>query len=117
MENLGHEDYRLVNASIEGNFVEDAYLYTGSIDIIRTNDPRGSVEGKYSVIYCPGSGGGAVPDRTVQGSRELRSFLEQEIGIHREMVERAVKDLAETGNAAIPNVQLKHSKLKRLGLV
>jgi hypothetical protein len=112
---LGHEDYRLVNPSIEGSFVEDAYLYTGSVDIIRTNEARGNAEGKYSVIYIPGSGGGAR-DVSVQGLDRLRDFLEGEIGIHGEIVERAVRDLADNGNAAIPNVQLKHSKLKRLGL-
>src|ERR1039458_1686974 len=59
----------------EGSFVEDAYLYTGSIDIIRTNEPRGNVEGKYSVIYVPGSGGGAARDVAVQGLGRLRDYL------------------------------------------
>ncbi|MFI5103048.1 MAG: hypothetical protein ACHP9V_06735 [Terriglobales bacterium] len=116
LENLGREDYRLVNASIEGSFVEDAYLYTGSIDIICTNEPRGNAEGKYSVIYVPGSGGGLARDVPVQGLGRLRDFLEREIGVHREIVDHAIRDLAENGNAAIPNVQLKPSKLKRLGL-
>ncbi len=116
LENLGREDYRLVNASIEGSFVEDAYLYTGSIDIIRTNEPRGNVEGRYSVIYVPGSGGGVAREVPVQGLGRLRDFLEREIGIYREIVDHAIRDLAENGNAAIPNVQLKPSKLKRLGL-
>jgi hypothetical protein len=114
--NLGHEDYRLVNASIEGSFVEDAYVYTGSIDILRTNEPRGAADGKYRVIYAPGSGGGAVPSVPIQGLGRLRDFLEKDMGIHQEIVERAIRDLAEKGDAAIPNVQLKHSKLKRLGL-
>jgi hypothetical protein len=55
----------------------------------------------------------AVP---VQGLGRLRDFLEREIGIHREIVDHAIRDLAENGNAAIPNVQLKPPKLKRLRL-
>ena len=43
--NLGREDYRLVNASIEGSFIEDAYLYTGFLDILRES-PRGSAKKK-----------------------------------------------------------------------
>jgi len=116
LESLGHEDYRQVNASIEGSYVEEAYLYAGSIDILLMEEPRGGMGGKYSVIYCPGSGGSAVPDRRVQGLGELRNLLDRELGIRSEIVERAIRDLAETGNAAIPNVQLKYSKLKRLRL-
>lgn len=116
LENLGHEDYRLVNAPIEGSFVEEAYLYTGSIDILRTNEPRGNAEAKYSVIYVPGSGGGVARAVPIQGLTRLRDFLGREIGLHRESVQRAIRDLAEKGDAAIPNVPLKPSKLKRLGL-
>jgi hypothetical protein len=113
---LGHEDYRLVNASIEGSFVEDAYLYTGSIDILRIGEPRESAEGRYRVIYAPGWGGRAVPSVPIQGLGKLRNFLEREIGIRPEIVERAIRELAEKGESAIPNVQLKHSELKRLKL-
>lgn len=51
------ESFRIVNEQIAGNFVEDAYLYTGSIDIIRFENSRGAVPDKYSVIYLPYSGG------------------------------------------------------------
>ncbi len=110
------EAFRVVNEQIAGDFVEDAYLYTGSIDIHRTGEPRESAEGKYRVIYAPGSGGGAVPSVQIQGLGKLRNFLEREIRIPPEIVERAIRDLAEKGDAAIPNVLLKHSELKRLGL-
>jgi len=110
------EAFRVVNEQIAGDFVEDAYLYTGSIDILRTGEPRESAEGKYRVIYAPGSGGGAVPSVQIQGLGKLRNFLEREIRIPPEIVERAIRDLAEKGDAAIPNVLLKHSELKRLGL-
>ena len=109
------EAFRVVNEQIAGSFVEDAYLYAGSIDIL-SHKSRGSAEEKYSVIYIPGSGGGAAPSVRVEGVGQLRELLEQEIGIRREIVECAIRDLAEKGDAAIPNVQLKHSALKRLGL-
>ncbi|MGA7080176.1 MAG: hypothetical protein WBQ43_05535 [Terriglobales bacterium] len=109
------EAFRVVNEQIAGNFVEDAYLYTGSIDIYSVKS-AGSAEEKFLVIYIPGSGGGVARDVRVRGLEPLRDFLGKDIGIHREIVERAIRDLAENGNAAIPNVQLRPSKLKRLGL-
>lgn len=110
--NLGHEDYRLVNASIEGSFVEDAYLYTGFIDILRESPP-GSAQEKYLVIYTSGTGG-AAPLVRVRGSEQLRDIIERKKG--REVAESALRELAEKGDTVIPNVQFKPSELKRLGL-
>lgn len=110
------ETFRVVNEQIGGNFVEDAYLYAGSIDILRIKSP--GTEENFRVIYSPGSGGRAVPSVRVQGFEKLRNLLQREIRIRPEIVERAIRDLAEKGDAAtIPNVQLKPSELKRLGLV
>jgi hypothetical protein len=109
------EAFRVVNEQIGGNFVEDAYLYAGSIDIFSEKTP-GNVEDKYSVIYIPGFGGGSVPSVQVRGLAQLRDLLERRIRVRTELVDRAVRDLANDGDAAIPNVQLKHSELKRLGL-
>lgn len=111
---LGHEDYRLVNAPIEGSFVEEAYLYTGFIDILRES-PEGSAQDKYLVIYTPGSGGTA-PIVRVRGIDPLRDLLERKIGLRREIAGSALKELAEKGDTVIPNVQLRPSDLKRLGL-
>jgi hypothetical protein len=109
------ETFRVVNEQIAGNFVEDAYLYAGSIDILRIKSP--GTEENFRVIYSPGSGGRAVPSVRVQGFEKLRNLLEREIRIRPEIIERAIRDLAEKGDAAtIPNVQLKPSELKRLGL-
>lgn len=109
---LGHEDYRLVNAAIDRSFVEDAYLYTGFLDILRESPPGSSHE-KYLVVYTPGCGGTA-PLARVHGLDQLRDLLERKKG--REVAERTLRELAEKGDAVIPNVQLKPSELKRLGL-
>jgi hypothetical protein len=109
---LGHEDYRLVNASIEGSFVEDAYLYTGFLDILPESQP-GSAREKYLVVYTPGSGG-AAPLVRVSELDQLRELLERKKG--REVTESALRELAEKGDTVIPNLQLRPSELKRLGL-
>jgi hypothetical protein len=110
--NLGHEDYRMVNASIEGSFVEDAYLYTGFLDILRESPPGTSPE-KYLVIYTPGTGGSA-PLVRVRALDRLRELLERKKG--REATDNALRELAEKGDAVIPNVQIRPAELKRLGL-
>jgi hypothetical protein len=110
------EAFRVVNEQIGGNFVEDAYLYTGSIDIFSDKSQHGNAEEKYSLIYVPASGGGAAPSIRLRGVEELRDLLERKMRVRRDVVERAIKDLAEKGDVAIPNVQLKLSELKRLRL-
>jgi hypothetical protein len=112
LANLGREDYRLVNAAIEGSFVEDAYLYTGFLDVIRESVP-GSAQEKYLVIYTPGTGGTA-PAARLHELDQLRDLLERKKG--REITEKAFRELADKGDTVIPNMQLKPSELKRLGL-
>jgi hypothetical protein len=107
------EAFRIVNEQIAGSFVEDAYLYSGAVDIVEIQKP-----GKYRVIYAPYAGpGGAPPSVPLEGAEQLREFLERKVGIRREVVERALRELADRGNSTIPNVQLRHHELKRLGLV
>jgi hypothetical protein len=113
--NLGHEDYRLVNASIEGSFVEEAYLYTGFIDILRESPP-GSAQEKYLVIYTPAAGGTA-PLIRVRGLEQLRDMLERKIGLRRDVSLVALRELDERGDTVIPNVLLRPSDLRRVGLV
>jgi len=112
---LGHEDYRLVNGSIEGSFVEDAYLYKGFIQI---NTIQGrSAPPLYSVFYAPYEGvGGMVPDRKIQGIDELRDFLSNSLYLAEGRIESALRDLGERGNATLANVELRNKDLKRLGL-
>jgi len=112
--NLGHEDYRLVNAAIEGSFVEEAYLYTGFLDILRES-PQGNAHQKYLVVYTPGSGGTA-PLVRVNGAEQLRELLERKMGVRRDIAESALRELAERGDTVIPNVQFRPSDMKRLGL-
>jgi hypothetical protein len=109
-----YEAIRAANASIAGRFVEDAYLYKGFIDILRES-PEGSAQDEYLVIYTPGSGGTA-PIVRVHGIDPLRDLLERKIGLRREITGSALKELAEKGDTVIPNVQLRPSDLKRLGL-
>ncbi len=112
------ETFRVVNDQIAGSFIEDAYLYTGSIDIIRLENSRGVARDKYSVIYLPYSGGGAVPSRRIDGLENLKEFLESNLlHLRKEAADLALKELSETGSASIPNVQLKTQELRRLGLL
>jgi hypothetical protein len=112
-----HETFRVVNAPIAGNFVEDAYLYHGSIDIMALPNARGVVPHKYSVIYLPYSGGGAAPSRQIEGAENLRDFLENKLHLRRDLVESTIKELAESGSASVPNIHLRTQDLKRLGML
>lgn len=111
------EEFRVVNEQIAGKFVEDAYVYSGSLDILRSEPARGKKALRYHVMYFPYSGQGG-PVRTVpfESEEQLVDFLEQKARIRREFLQRAMRELAEKGDATIPNVQLKYSELKRLGL-
>lgn len=113
-----HETFRVVNAPIAGAFVEDAYLYHGSIDIIALTNAKGATQTKYSIIYLPHSGGGAAPSRQIDGTDNLKEFLESKfLRLRRDVVESTIEELSDIGNASIPNVQLRNQDLKRLGLL
>jgi len=112
------EAFRVVNEQIAGNFVEDAYLYSGSLDITQFETSRGVVPDTYSVIYLPYSGGGAVPSRQIHGTENVREFLQSTLlHLRKDVVESALKELANSDSTSIPNVQLKTQELKRLGLL
>jgi hypothetical protein len=111
------ESFRVVNEQIAGNFIEDAYVYHGSIDIVAVENSRGVVPNTYSVIYFPYLGpGGAVPSRRIEGGENLKDFLEVKIRLRKDVVDSAVKELSESGSASVPNLQLRSQELKRLGL-
>jgi hypothetical protein len=111
-----HEDFRVVNAPIAGSFVEDAYVYTGFIHVVRLrNHPDDHPI--YSVIYAPYEGpGGLVPSVRKEGAETLRKFLGNRLHIDAEWIDSALRHLGERGSASIPNVELKTGDLKRLGL-
>jgi len=115
---MPQEAFRVVNASIAGRFVEDAYLYTGSIHIVQLENSRGIVPRKYSVIYAPYSGpGGAVPSLEFEGIESVREFLTSKLHIDRFAADVTLKELSERRSVSIPNVQLKTQELRRLGLL
>jgi len=114
---VSQEAFRVVNASIAGRFVEDAYLYTGSIDVVQFENSRGIVSARYSVIYFPYSGPcGAVPKVDLDGIESVREFLWAKLHIRGDVVESALEELSTKGSTSIPNVHLRTRELRRLGL-
>lgn len=111
------EAFRIVNESIAGNFVEDAYLYTGSIHIVQFENSRWVVPERYSVIYAPYTGpGGAVPSIRIDGVQNLTEFLTVKLHIDPVALDAALRELLAKGSTSIPNVQLRTQDLRRLGL-
>lgn len=110
---LGREDYRLVNAPIAGNFVEDAYLYTGFIHILRDDQ---SGEESYLLVYAPSLGPKRGRARVLNGIASVRRFLDEEVHLPKKVVESKTKELLERGGVSIPNVPLEPHDLKRLRL-
>lgn len=111
------EAFRVVNEQIAGSFVEDAYLYSGSLHIVEIQRPTSDRGGKYQVVYAPYAGqAGAVPSVRLEGTDALRDFLERRVSVRREAADEALREIARDGSATIPNVQLKQTELKRLGL-
>ncbi len=112
---MSQEAFRVVNASIAGRFVEDAYLYTGFVSIVQLQGKAD--QPTYSVFYVPYSGpGGFVPSVKFGGIENLRAFLITKLHIEDNVVESTLRELPTKGNAAIPNVHLRTQDLRRLGL-
>ena len=110
------EAFRVLNAPIGDRFVEDAYLYSGALHIVQISKAN-ETPAKYSVIYTPYAGtGDAAPSLPFEGTDNLRQFLSKKLLLDHLVVEAAVMELSAVGSASIPNVQLSHPELKRLGL-
>jgi hypothetical protein len=74
-------------------------------------------DGPYSVIFAPCTGpGGAVPSRRFAHAQQLRSFLEEDIGIPRSSVDDALSEARRKGGASIFHVQLTRREAKHFGL-
>jgi len=116
-KSVPNETFRVVNAPIAGNFVEDAYLYHGSIDIMALANARGVASKKYSVVYLPHSGGGTAPSRQVEGNEAMKDFLASKLRLRRELVESTLKELTEVGSVSVPNLHLRTHDLKRVGML
>lgn len=106
-----------LNADVGERFVEDAYLYSGSIHVVEVQKPTPNAQGRYSVVYAPYSGpGGAAKPRVFDGIEALSRFLEEEVRIDNSNVSDAISQLRKLGWASIPNVILRSPDLKRLRL-
>jgi hypothetical protein len=106
-----------LNADVGERFVEDAYLYSGSVHIVEAQKASSSSQSKYSVVYAPYAGpGGAAKPRVIEGLEGLRSFLEENVGVDNSEVVRAMAQVRQNSWASIPNVMLRGPDLKRLGL-
>ncbi|MGB7602166.1 MAG: hypothetical protein WBM24_17800 [Candidatus Sulfotelmatobacter sp.] len=109
---LPQEAFRVVNEQIGGNFVEDAYVYSGAIDIqVSENIPRGSPSAYY-VTYAPYSGPG---DATclVTGLDHLRELL-LSLHVKEDFIASAFRELSTKKRSSIPNVRLRARDLKGL---
>jgi hypothetical protein len=114
---VAHEDFRVVNASVAGSFVEDAYLYSGSIHIVQLQSARPAGSTIYTVIHAPYAGpGGAAPAVRIEGIEKLRTFLEERLHIAADVVDSALRRLDQLRSVSIGNVELKNTELRRLGL-
>jgi hypothetical protein len=108
-KNSPNENVRVVNAAIGDRFIEDAFFYTGSLDVDET------APHEYRVMYTPIPGGGAVPWRPVHGADDLRRLLAV-IRVPRYLIDETLSQLDRRGSATIPNLSLSSSELKRMGL-
>jgi hypothetical protein len=110
---IPQETFRVVNEQIAGNFVEDAYVYSGSLDISESENHGGMAPSTYWVTYAPYAGPG---DATwpIRGLDSLRELLVSKLRISRAIVESALKDVSTNKRASIPNLQLRARDLKRL---
>jgi len=111
-KSVPNEDFRSVNAPIAGRFVEDAYLYTGSVHVLKGEPPD-----EYMLVYAPYSGRSAAkPAVVLESIDDVREFLDKKLRIRKDALESALKELNERGGVSIPNIQLKPHDLKRLRL-
>jgi hypothetical protein len=90
------------------------FITEGTIHVARTN---GSGRVRYSILFTPYLGkGGAIPSVTLNGTEELRSFLEKRLGIPAFRVDQALGELLQRRSVSLPNVQLSLRRAKKLNL-
>ena len=101
-----------------GNYVfDEAYIYGGSIHIVRDTPQRGQ-EPNFRVIFSPYSGpGGAVPSREFYGEALLSEFLRDELHIDPFLIGKILSELRIHGATSVPNVRVGTSELRRLRLL
>lgn len=104
-----NEGFRVLNALVGDRFIEDAFLYSGSLDIDETAPEA------YRVMYTPIPGGGAVPWLPVHGVDQLRQVL-RDIRVPPSQIDEVLARLRRQGSVSISNLTLTKSELKKLGL-
>jgi hypothetical protein len=103
--------------SIQALEAEVRQTTEGAIHVLALHSDSGDRDGPYSVIFSPFTGpGGAVPSRRFAHSDQLRTFLEEEIGVPRSRVDDAMSEIRQKGSSSIFHVQLTRREAKRLGL-
>lgn len=110
------EVFRVVNNEIGGRFVEDAYLYVGTIFIVKAGSSRPNQREFYSAIYSPQSSMRA-PARPLRFEtiEEIRGFLENDLHLDTHRVDLEIEKLKAGQSVRIP-VSLSAAQLSRLGL-
>jgi hypothetical protein len=108
-KNSPSEGFRALNAAVGDRFIEDVFLYSGSIDIDEI------APHEYRVMYTPIPGGGSVPWLPVHGIDRLRGLL-ADIRVPRYLIDEALAHLRRQGSIAVPNISLSKSELKKVGL-
>lgn len=108
--------FRVVNDQIAGNFVEDAYVYGGSIFIVKVGSSRPDPREYYSVIYRPRSGQRPpAPPLRFDRLEDVRQFLEEGLSMDEHTADVQIAKLRTEQSVLIP-VSLTPAQLRALGL-
>ena len=100
---------------VQGLIRELKLTTEGTIHIVSHSSHNGHVQ--YSTVFAPYLGdGGAIPSTRIKNEADLRSFLEDRVGISPYDVDQALTQLGQKGNASIFNVQLNLRRAKKLNL-
>jgi hypothetical protein len=109
------EVFRVVNEEIAGNFVEDAYVYGGSLFIVKAGNSRPNPSEHYSVMYTPRSGPRPPAPPLRMTIEEVRQFLKGDLRMDQHTVDPQIAKLRAGQSALIP-VSLTPAQLTSLGL-
>jgi hypothetical protein len=115
-KSVPQEALRVVNEQIAGNFVEDAYVYGGSIFIVKAGSSRSDPREYYSVMYSPRSGPRPpAPPLRFEKIDRVRQFLEKGLRMDQHTADLHIAKLRAGQSALIP-VSLTPAQLRTLGL-
>src|ERR1700674_244116 len=109
------ESFRIVNEQIAGNFVEDAYVYGGSIFIVKAGSSRPDPREYYSIINSPRSGPRPPAPQLRKTIEEVQQFLEEGLRMDKHTVDLQIAKL-RTGQSALIPVSLTPHQLRDLEL-